>query len=595
MLMFGVAFTGIQSKNDREGEFIMHQKIEPKVTLKGDLRFQVYFMVFVTLFLSQGGYSQSPKPLSIGTSSEFESLHPLIQSSASASYLTDITMPPLVFLDDDWKWTCKLCETVPTLENGLAKIIEEGGKKRIQSTWTLKPHLKWADGTPLTGKDFQLGLEIGKSPHVLIPDRDTFSRINRIQVDAKIPTKFIVYSEALDYRFVRLSELTPIPHHVEGALWEKHKGQPQAYEKNSLYITKPETQGLWYGPYVVKEVKLGSHVTMVSNPLWQEPPPAFSPVIFKFIANNQTLEASLLSKQIDLIYELSIFPDQCLAFEDRLTKDRALAQRFQVLYKPGITLAQLTLNGEQVLLKDKAVRQAIQMGIDREKVVQALFKGKSSLSHQFFSPLDELYDKTLAPIQYQPREAEALLDKAQWKKGEKGLRSKEGVVLRFQLLAASGVKTLEVVQQYIKAELAKIGIEVSLKNEPARVLFGETLQKRRFDGMALFSWVSNPGDIPSTLFRSDSIPSAENSWSGQNFMAWKNPKVDELMDQAAQELDTQKRIRLMAEFNKLYRDEALQIPLYHRIECAIIPKDLRGFKLYGTLTKSAHDLHRWSR
>lgn len=507
-------------------------------------------------------------------------------------------MPPLVFLGDDWKWACKLCETVPTFQNGLAKIIEEGGKKRIQSIWTLKPNLKWADGTPLTGKDFQLGLEIGKSPHVLIPDRDTFSRINRIEVNPKIPTKFTIYSESLDYRFTWLSELTPIPYHLEGELWQKHKDQPQSYEKNSLYITKPETLGLWYGPYRLKEAKLGSHVIMEANPLWPEPAPDLNPITFKLIANNQTLEASLLSKQIDLIYELSLLPDQCLAFEDRLAKDLALAQRFQVLYKPGITLAQLTLNGEHAILRDKSVRQAVQMGIDREKLVQALFKGKSSISHQFFSPLDELYDKTLPPIQYQPREAEALLDKAQWKKGDKGskgIRSKDGQVLQLQLLAATGVKTLEIVQQYIKAELAKIGIEVSLKNEPARVLFGETLQKRRFEGMALFSWVSNPGDIPSTLFKSDSIPSVANSWSGQNFMAWKNPKVDELMNQAAQELDTQKRTQLMAEFNKLYRDEALQIPLYHRIECAIIPKDFRGFKLYGTLTKSAHDINHWSR
>jgi peptide/nickel transport system substrate-binding protein len=418
--------------------------------------------------------------------------------------------------------------------------------------------------------------------------------MERIELDPKNPAVFYMISKNLDYRFNNIQELSPLPAHLEGPIWEKTKNTSGAYEKESLYTTKPTTPGLYYGPYQVHEVKLGSHITLKVNPHWTKNNPSLSTIILKVIPNNQALDAALMTGQIDLITEIGTSMDQCIAFEERVKKDSDLAKKVTIVYKEGILLGQLTLNMDHPILTDKRVRQAIQLGIDRQKLIDALFKGKATISHQFFSPRDSLYDAQLPPITYQPQEAEKLLDEAQWKKGSGGIRMKDGKSLKLQLLAANGVKSLEIAQQFIQAELRKIGMEISLKAEPARVYFGETLQKRSYQGIALFSWISNPYDIPSTLFLSNSIPTKENSWSGQNVGAWNNPKADELLTQASQEIDEKKRISLMASFNKIYREEVPQIPLYHRPDCAIVPRALKGFKLYGTITKSNLNMHEWS-
>ena len=52
----------------------------------------------------------------------------------------------------------------------------------------------------------------------------------------------------------------PLPEHMERPVFEKYKGEPGGYEKNSNYTKNPTLAGLYSGPYQLSELKLGSHV-----------------------------------------------------------------------------------------------------------------------------------------------------------------------------------------------------------------------------------------------------------------------------------------------------------------------------------------------
>jgi hypothetical protein len=74
------------------------------------------------------------------------------------------------------------------------------------------------------------------------------------------------------------------------------------------------------------------------------------------------------------------------------------------------------------------------------------------------------------------------------------------------------------------------GIEARIRNEPPRVLFSETLSRRRFTGAAMFAWISSPELVPRTTLHSDEIPRAERNWSGQNYTGFRNAEMDALLE-----------------------------------------------------------------
>ena len=53
-------------------------------------------------------------------------------------------------------------------------------------------------------------------------------------------------------------------------------------------------------------------------------------------------------------------------------------------------------------------------------------------------------------------------------------------------------KKRELVQQVLQSQWQKIGVKVSINNQPARVYFGETLNQRKHKGLAMFAWYSSP-------------------------------------------------------------------------------------------------------
>ena len=61
-------------------------------------------------------------------------------------------------------------------------------------------------------------------------------------------------------------------------------------------------------------------------------------------------------------------------------------------------------------------------------------------------------------------------------------------------MTTAGNRTRETVQQVLQSQWRKLGIDVRIRNEPARVFFGETMRKRQFPAMGMFAWISTPGE-----------------------------------------------------------------------------------------------------
>ncbi len=532
--------------------------------------------------------------LKIGISQEFENFNPLISNMLATTYMQRMINRTLVVIDADGKWVTQLAKSIPSVDNGGAKVITQGGKKKIQAVWEILDNAVWGDGKPVICDDFSFAIQVAASPNVGIAEKEVYTQIEKIDVDPKNPKHCTFTYDKEKWDFYQLGTLYPLPKHIEEAVFKKYGSQKEGYEKNSMYTKEPTNKGLYNGPYLVSEIQLGDHVTFVPNDTFYGEKTKIKKIIVKLIPNTGTLEANLRSGTIDVISSLGLALDQALAF-DKKVKSEHLG--YSVLFQPSAVYEHIDLNLDNPILKDIRVRKALSYSVNREELVTSLFEGKQSPAIHSVTPKDPWYtdDTTKITIyKYSPREAEKLLEEAGWKMGTDGIRVKDGQKLSFTLMTTAGNKTRELVQVYLQNKWKQVGIDVSSKNEPARVFFGETTKKRKFESMALFAWVSSPESSPKSTFHTKNVPTAKNGWSGQNQMNWSNKKVDALLEKLDLEFKHEKRVELVHEILKFYTDEVPVLPLYYRSDVAVIPTQMKGYRLTGHQFPETNEVEKWT-
>ena len=509
--------------------------------------------------------------LTIGIIQFPATLNPNIDVMAAKSYVLGMALRPFTVYDADWKLVCLLCTQLPSIENGLAVPVDlPGGKKGVDITYTIRPDAAWADGVPVTTADVKFTYEVGRNPQSGISNAELYRRITSI--DVKDDKTFTLHVDKLTFDYAAIHDFMLLPAHVERDAF----ADPAQYRLRTRYITEPTNPGLYNGPYRVTEVVPGSHILLEPNPSWTGPPGRFRRITIRAIENTAALEANLLSGTIDMIAgELGLPLNEGLAFEKRH------GEAFQVIYKPGLVYEHIDINLGQAAFADRRLREALILGLDRETISRSLFAGRQPVADSFVNPLDLGYTADTPRYRYDPARAEALLEEAGWRAHPDGIRrDAEGHRLSLELMTTAGNRSRELVEQVVQSQWRRIGVDIRIKNEPARVLFGDTLPHRRFD-LVMYAWISSPENVPRSILHSSEIPSEANGFVGQNAMGFKSAEMDRLIDALEIELDRDKRKTLWAEAQRLYAAELPSLPLYFRSDVFILPKWLSGVRPTG--------------
>jgi len=531
--------------------------------------------------------AQAKDTLVIGISQFPATLHPNIESMLAKTYVLGMTRRPPTVYDHDWKLACLLCVELPTLENGGA-VAEElpDGRQGVAVTYTLQPKATWGDGTPVTTRDVVFTWEVGRNPVSGVAAQEGYRRI--LGIDVKDDKTFTLHLDRLTFDYAALNSFQLLPEHLEREVFEDN---PAEYRYRTLFDTQPANPGLHFGPYRITDIKRGSHIVLEINPTWWGEPPAFKRIIVKTIENTAALEANLLSGEIDMIAgELGLALDQALAFE------RRHGQRFKVIYQPSLVYEHIDFMLDNPLFQDSRVRQALLLGIDRTAISRQLFAEKQPVADTNVNPLDWIHDPSAPSYRFDPEQAAALLDDAGWNVMKDDFRhNQQGERLSFEFMTTAGNRTRELVQQVLQSQWRQLGVDARIRNEPARVFFGETVTKRRFTGLAMYAWSSAPESPPRTTLHSEEIPTAENNWSGQNYPGYRNPEMDALIDAIEVELDPDKRKALWSRLQHLYATELPVMPLYFRANAYILPEWLTGLRPTGHQYPSTLWVEEWRR
>jgi peptide/nickel transport system substrate-binding protein len=524
------------------------------------------YLVAILMLTANAAVARPADELAIGVIQFPATLHPSINAMVAKGYVLGMVRRPLTVYDAQWHLVCMLCVELPTIENGLAVPFDLGnGKRGIRLTYTLRPDARWGDGVPITTDDVRFTYEAGRTPQAGFDNSELYRRITHIE--AKGPKTFTVEMDKLTFDYAALDDFEILPAHLERAAF----ADPTQYRFRTLYDTDPTNPGLYFGPYRITEVASGSHIVLEPNPTWWGKKPAFRRIVVWAVENTAALEANLLAGGLDMVAgELGFSLDQALAFEKRH------GDRFTVLYKPSLSFEHVELNLDNPALADKRVRQALLYGVDRDAISKQLFAGRQPVAATGVSPLDWVHTDDVRHYPYDPAKARALLDAAGWR-GAPGeiLRNAAGETLTLDLATTAGNRIRELVEQVLQSQWRDIGVDIHIKNQPARVLFGESVTKRRFT-MALFAWSSAPENVPRSTLRSDEIPAAATGWRGQNYAGFKNAEMDRLIDAIEIELDRDRRAALWHRLQALYAEELPALPLFFRADPYVLPKWLKG-------------------
>lgn len=553
-------------------------------------KFSLIYFSLATAIVGTAGAAPKDE-LKIAVNAEFDTIHPIVNTMAAGGLIQDAIMRPLVMITPDGKPKAVLIKEIPTIENKKAQLFTDKTGKHLKADLEFIDNAQWGDGKPVTCKDLEAGWKVGSNDLVATPNRDDYDNVQDIVIDKANPKKCSIIFKKPQYNFF-VSFPRLLPAHLELPVFEKYKGKVLSYERNSLYSSKITEPGLYNGPYRVSELKQGSHVVLVPNEKFYGPKPYFKKVIFKFILNSTSMEANLMSGNVDMTSSSGMSFDQTLAF-DKKVKSQNLP--YEVKYVAGSMYAHIELNLDNSILKDLKVRQALLHGFNRTEMGKSFFDGKQPPALHFSTPLDEWFTddpKLITVYPYSKMKAQRMLDEAGWKMGPDGYRYKDGKKMSLTMTNVADNKMNEMIAVYLQGQWKQLGLEVILKSFPGRVFFGEILRQRKFE-MAALTWVESPNMVPQGTMSSEMVPSQGNGWSGHNRSGWRNKEVDKLLAQAGEEFDQKKRIDIMRKILKIYTDELPQLPSYYRSNTSIIPKGLKGYEMSGHNNSEYLQIENW--
>jgi peptide/nickel transport system substrate-binding protein len=492
----------------------------------------------------------------------------------------DIAGEPVMMLGAEW----------PTQENG--QLAADG--KSV--TWKLKPGVKWSDGQPFTADDVVFTWEYATDPATGATSVGHYERILRM--------------EKLDDHAVKVvfKEPTPIWHTgATGQILPKHlfaeyKGQNS---RNAPYNLKP----VGTGPYKIVEFKPGDVALYEINRDYHVPNrPFFDTVDLKGGGDaTSAARAVIQTGEFDFAWNMQVE-------KDVLERIERQGMRGKFHTYPGANLEHIQLNrtdpwtevdGERSSLKaphpfltDLLVRQAYNVAVDRRSIAEQLYGTAGQPTSNFLNSPTQFQSPNIR-WEFNLEKAAELLDQAGWRRGNDGVRVKDG--RRMKILYQTSINPVrQKTQAIVKKALEPIGMEVELKAVNAAVYFGNDPGNpdtyAHFHADLQMHAVSAGIDPQRYMqqFVSWEIAQKANNWTGRNIVRWANAEYDRLWKQAETELDPVRRAALFIRMNDVLIEDVVVLPVVWRNWVVAVNHNLKGIEL-TTWDSNLWDLAFWYR
>lgn len=469
---------------------------------------------------------------------------------------------PLAGWDNDGNLVPFLAAEIPSKENdGLA---EDG----LSVIWKLKRGVKWHDGMPFTADDVVFNWEYARNPETAAVSIGSYK-------DVKV--------EKIDDFTVRVNFAKPTPFWADafvgtnGMIIPKHLFADYTGGKSRDAPANLKPVGT--GPYMFVDFKPGDMVRGKLNPDYHVPNrPHFDTVEIKgggdaVSAARAVLQTGEYDYGWNMLVEDEILQKLESAGKGRISIVETGAVEFIML---NSTDPATEVDGERASLKtkhplfsDPAVRQALNLLIDRASIEKFIYGRTATATANFLNAPERVRSKS-TKFEFSIEKANAILEAAGWKKGADGVRAKDGKSLKFAYQTSINAPRQKT-QAIVKQACQKAGIEIELKSVVASVFFSsdaanpDTYPHFYCDAQMYNTTMTQPDpQIFMNQYTTREVATKENKWQGRNVSRWQNKEYDEVFKQSERELDPVKRAAMFIKLNDLVVADNYILPVVRR-------------------------------
>jgi len=331
------------------------------------------------------------------------------------------------------------------------------------------------------------------------------------------------------------------------------------------------------GPFKFKEWEEGEALVFVKNENYFEKDsngtrlPYLDALKITFYDNKATEFLLFRQNQLDFINDIDAsFKDEVLSKKGELRKewnDKIILSKHPYLNTEYLGIL---IDPENELVKNsplrfKAIRQAINYGFDRRKMMMYLRNSIGIPAESGFIPagLPSFDSSIVKGYQYDPAKAKHLIVQAGYGPGKEVPVIKLFTIPIYADLAS-----------FIARELEDVGLRIQVEAVQKSFLLEQTAKSQ-----ALFfrgSWIADYPDAENYL----SCFYSENP-SPPNYTRYKNPQFDVLYMQALQEQNDSARLKLYQRMDQLVIDDAPVVPLWYDEVIHMVQPSLQNFTPNG--------------
>lgn len=470
---------------------------------------------FCALFLSQISVMGQAATLDTVTGTgdsppmNINSLVPIVNNDSLANFQVDqLLFSYLIFVKSDLSidWSKSVARSI-SFNNSRTRVVIKLNNRR------------WSNGHLVTANDLVYGFQLIKQYGLSYPNYGMGGMPNIIKKMIVVNSHEVILHLKRPvnpswFELNGISQLVPLPRFAwkqySLAYIYKHQGSPSLLRYSD-------------GPYRLDEFHTGRYLMLSRNNHYSGPPVHPKHIVFYMypLASGEFL--ALKSGHIDL----GNVPHLLLPAQNLVHNLRTCVTNGGY----GINYIPLNFrNASDSFFKDISVRQALEMAIDQQQIINVAYHGLGKAS---FSPVPSNPPTFLSPQmklavnhpanRFSVEQADRLLTDDGWLLDSLGIRRKNGKTLIFSLLVSSASRTNRVVAELIQDDWRKIGVIVHIHLVPFNVELSRLANPRDWDS-AIIPWIYSPDYYPSGdgLF---------NTNGGTNYGGYSSPEMDKLIKQ----------------------------------------------------------------
>ncbi len=405
------------------------------------------------------------------------------------------------------------------LENVLAKEVQVADDGL---TYTFKLHegVKFHDGTEFTAEDVKYTYDYYRNPDNGASIAGDFTGVGSVEVVDKYTV--VVRMDEVNAASLVSWATTPIVH----SKYHAEVGEEK-------YRTAP----IGTGPYKLKEWRPAEFTELEAFDDHFRGRPYIDILRQDVVPEPSVRYIALQSGQADS----AVWP---LLVEDSIALEQD--PNFIVYRTLANSIKHFPLNNSLPQLAEKEVRQAMMYALDRQRIIDDLWNGAAQISHSNLTPASPYHRADLKRYEYDPEKAKAMLDAAGWVVGDDGIREKDGMKLSFTCTTITGDQARRPIAELAQQLFKEVGIDMQLAEAPvASILQG--MREGTMD-CSLFNWTYGSAVEPDPF-------STLHSEGGNNFAQYRNPRMDELIEEGLKRVKFEDRKPIYDEIQEIFVED----------------------------------------